>query len=97
MVLGDLGDAGERRFEDQARDLVLRREFDGNPRAERLAVEDEPVRRDPFALEKIERRPGVGVESAFGRRARVAAIAAVLQPSARRSLPRAKRSMRSTR
>ncbi len=56
MVLGDFGDAGEGRFEYQARDLPLRRQGHGNSRSERLAVDHEPVRRDPLATEKIESR-----------------------------------------
>src|SRR6266446_7671916 len=51
----------------------------GDPRPERLAVEHETVRRDPLMLKKIERRCGVGVQAVLGRRARIAAIAAILQ------------------
>ena len=46
MVLRDLGDAGERRFEDQRRaTAMLRRQVHRDPRTEQLAVEHEPVRR----------------------------------------------------
>ena len=78
MVLGDFGYAGEGRFEYQARDLPLRRQGHGNSRSERLAVDHEPVRRDPLATEKIESRGTVSDQAGLARRPGVAAIPAVL-------------------
>ena len=78
MVLGDFGDTREGRFEDQARDLPLRRQGYGNSRSERFSVDHEPVRRDPVTKKKIERRGTVSDQAPLARRPGVAAIAAVL-------------------
>src|ERR1700730_8774076 len=79
MVLGDFGHAGEGRFEDQGPDLALRRQIDGDPRPERLAVQHEAVWRDAVSREKIERGCCIGIEPRLPWRGRVPPIATILQ------------------
>ena len=61
MVLRRSGNAGEGGFEDHCRDPPPRGELDGDPRPQRLAPQHDPVRRDPLAGDKIERRGAVRV------------------------------------
>src|SRR5580704_8303402 len=78
MILGDFGDTGERRLQDQPGNRPLHGQGHGDSRSERLAVDHEPFRRDPLATEKIKSRGTVSDQAWFARHPWVAAIAAVL-------------------
>src|SRR5438552_2947095 len=79
MALRHLGDAGERSLEYQGGNVPPGGELDSDARAERLAVEDEPVRGDRLPLEETEPSPCVDVESGFARGARIAAVSSIFQ------------------
>jgi len=79
MVLRGLGEPRERRLQHDRRDPPLGGEMHGDGGAQRLAVEDHPVRPDPLALEKPQRRLCVGVKARLARGPGVAAIAAIFE------------------
>src|SRR6516165_3961420 len=87
MILGDLGHAGEGRFEDQSGDVMPRREDHGYARPERLAIEHQPSGRDPLEAEEIERGGTIGTEAVLGRSTWGSAISAILHHDGAIALP----------